>query len=84
MTSETAESEEYELSVNGVDYCVRLRSLSGAQIRALADLDSRHTLILESGDQSSDSIVLDDDLVAIDQGRKSFFSQPPAVFGSLA
>ena len=70
--------------VDNKKYETEETSLTGAQIKASADIDPSYALFLELKGDDPDEQIADDQYVSMekDKGPKRFYAVPPATFGS--
>lgn len=85
MTNEKdAGRKRFKFFVDEKQYEVEDSSISGAQIRAVAGVDSSYQLFLEEHghDQSDRKVELTDVIDLTAPGVEKFYTVPPATFGA--
>jgi hypothetical protein len=74
--------KKFKFSVDGREFETDQRSLTGAQIKALASIDPSFGLFLESRGNRPDQQIADSQTVHLGEpGREQFYAVPPATFG---
>jgi hypothetical protein len=58
-------------------------TITGIQLRLLAQVPAGHPLILESSGEKPDRLLADTDALDLTDSCPSVFSKPPTVFGSM-
>jgi hypothetical protein len=71
---------EFHIFVDAVRYVVTQTSMTGAQIKALANKDAQYQLYLEEEGDHPDKLIGDSESVAI-KNNLHFYAIPPATFG---
>lgn len=66
--------------VDGTEYSTDKPSLTGLEIKTIANVPGGYQLFLESEGEAPDRAISDGESVAIGQ-KKHFFAVPPATFG---
>jgi hypothetical protein len=82
---ETGGRKEYKFFVNDVKYEVEKRTLSGAEIRVIANVDPNYQIFLEEpGPQKADRLIANDSSIDLEEpGIEKFYTVPPATFGAI-
>jgi Multiubiquitin len=76
--NEHGNHEKHKILINDKEYVVEAKTLSGAQIKALAGIPAEYQLFLEQ--PGEDRPIPDATSVKLHDGMK-FYSLPPATFG---
>jgi hypothetical protein len=84
MSKEHAGRKNYKFFVDGKQYEVEKKTVSGAEIRGIADIDPNYQLFLEDpGPEKPDRQIASDYSVDLDEpGVAKFYTIPPATFGA--
>ncbi|HLN27327.1 MAG TPA: multiubiquitin domain-containing protein [Gemmataceae bacterium] len=72
---------EYPFFVDGKRYETQEKYLTGAQIKAQAEVNPAYQLFLEEEGDTPDKAISDDERVDMAGREKHFFAVPPATFG---
>lgn len=71
----------YHFFVDGKKYETDQSSLSGADIKRIAEVNPTYQLFLEEEGDEPDKPIADSTAVDLSKGTKHFFAVPPATFG---
>jgi Multiubiquitin len=84
MSEEHAGRKKYKFFVDGKQYEVDKKTVSGAEIRGIADVDPNYQLFLEEpGAEKPDRQIANDYSVDLEEpGVEKFYTIPPATFGA--
>lgn len=74
--------KNYHFFVDGKKYEVEQASLTGADIKRIADVNPGYQLFLETEGDDPDQPIADSTAVDLTHGAKHFFAVPPATFGA--
>jgi hypothetical protein len=74
------EPSERTIRIDGVPYQVTALTMSGAQIKALAQKDAVYQLFLEEAGKQADRLVQDHEALYVGDGQ-AFYTVPPAMAG---
>ncbi|MBD8900358.1 multiubiquitin domain-containing protein [Rhodanobacter sp. DHG33] len=74
--------KEYEFFVDAKKYHTEKATLTGAEIKAIADVSPTYQLFLEEEGDQPDRAISDGDSVSLEGRDKHFFAVPPATFGA--
>jgi hypothetical protein len=80
-SDDKAEKKKFVIHVDGQNYDVIQKMLSGAQIKALAHKDAQYQLFLEEKGNKPDRLIGDTEIVEMENGLH-FYTVPPASFGA--
>lgn len=85
MSNEKAGRKQFNFFVDDKKFEVNDQSISGAQIRAMAGVESGYQLFLEEhGQDKPDRKVELTDMIDLNApGVEKFYTVPPATFGAL-
>jgi hypothetical protein len=85
MSDEHAGRKKYKFFVDGKQYETEKKTLSGAEIRAIATVDPNYQLFLEEpGPEKPDKPIANDYSVDLGEpGVEKFYTIPPATFGVI-
>lgn len=74
--------QRFKFSVDNKAFESEQSQLTGAQVKALAQIDPTFGLFLEGRGKDPDQPVVDGDTVDLSQpGREQFYTVPPATYG---
>ena len=76
-----AKPTEFVIHIDGVQYKVTVSSMTGAQLKALANKDPQYQLFEEQKGSDADKEIPNDTSVHIQNGLH-FYTMPPATFGA--
>ena len=74
--------KEYHLFVDARPYQTEHQSLTGADIKQLANVPANYQLYLEEEGDTPDRPIADNEGVDLKGKEKHFFAVPPATFGN--
>lgn len=74
--------KEFHFFVDGNKYTAEQSSLTGADIKRIANVNPGYQLFLETEGEEADQPVADSTAVDLTKGAKHFFAVPPATFGA--
>jgi len=74
--------KQYHFFVDGIKYEVNQSSLTGADIKRIAEVNPTYQLFLETEGDEPDQPVADTTGIDLTHGAKHFFAVPPATFGA--
>ena len=80
----TAQGKKFKFKVNDKEFEVATPTITGAQIRLLAEIPPTYQLFLEvPGDKKEDRLIGDGDSVNLaEPGIEKLYTVPPATFGT--
>ena len=78
----TDHPKNYHFFVDGKKYEVEQASVTGADIKRIADINPGYQLFLETEGDEPDEPIADSTGVDLTHGVKHFFAVPPATFGA--
>jgi len=73
--------KEYHFFVDGIRYDVAQSSITGADIKRIANVDPSYQVFLEGDGSAPDQPIADATGVDLTHGAKHFYTAPPATFG---
>ena len=74
--------KEYHFSVDGQEYTTEQSSLTGAEIKNIANVNAAYQLFLEEKGDAPDRQISDGEAVDLTKkGAEHFYAVPPATFG---
>ncbi len=84
MSNEHAGRKKYKFFVDDQQYETEKRTLSGAELRAIASVDPNFQIFLEEqGHDKPDRLIANDYSLNLDApGVEKFYTVPPATFGA--
>ena len=80
--TENEHKKSYELFVDAKKYETDKASLTGTEIKALAEITPTYQLFLEEEGDKPDRAISDGESVELSSRVKHFFAVPPATFGA--
>ncbi|MHB8724022.1 MAG: multiubiquitin domain-containing protein [Casimicrobiaceae bacterium] len=76
-----AEHISYHFYVDAKEYSTDKKSLTGLEIKSMANVPGNYQLFLETEGNHPDRAISDGESVALDRKEEHFFAVPPATFG---
>lgn len=73
--------KEYHFFVDGTRYDVAQSSITGADVKRIANVDPSYQVFLEGDGGGADELIADTTGVDLTHGAKHFYTAPPATFG---
>lgn len=73
--------KQYHFFVDAKKYETEHESLTGADIKKLANVDPAYQLFLEEQGDNPDLAISDGDAVSLAEKTRHFYAVPPATFG---
>lgn len=75
--------KQYDFFVDSKRYETEKSSLTGAEIKAKAEVNETYQLFLEEEGDRPDKTIADSETVVLEHGEKTrhFYAVPPATFG---